>query len=83
MILLKKNNEASATEVVVVAEDDDDMLFLSWLDYHNLLFGMYKVYFTALDQQAQMPEGKWLKKNYPTAKGMARISVTKNYMEKK
>ena len=83
MILIKKNNEPSAMEVIVIAEDTDDELFLSWLDHHNLVFGMYKVYFVALDQEARMKEGKWLKKNFPTALGMARINATENFMGKK
>ena len=81
MILLKKNNEASAKEVIVVAEDNDDMNFLSWLDHHSLVFGMYQVYYTNLDPERRMVQGKWLAKNYPTATGMARIAVTENFMK--
>lgn len=76
MILLKKNNEASAKEAIVIMEDSDDEMFISWLDYHNIVFGMWKVYFTALDPEARMKEGMWLKKNYPTARGFARINAT-------
>ena len=76
MILLKKGNEASAREVVVVAEDEDDMLFLHWLDYHNLVFGMWKIYDGILDQQRITDNGKWLAKSHPTARGFARINAT-------